>query len=76
MSPGAGGNPTQEVDPWGYALFEHSAATAPSRKIVMVLEAVYQQDFLPCSFGFRPARSACRQVTDGVICTSASKALP
>jgi retron-type reverse transcriptase len=24
----------------------------------MVLEAVYEQDFLPCSFGFRPARSA------------------
>ena len=24
----------------------------------MVLEAVYEQDFLPCSFGFRPGRSA------------------
>src|SRR5690606_7949874 len=23
-----------------------------------VLEAVYEQDFLPCSFGFRPGRSA------------------
>jgi RNA-directed DNA polymerase len=24
----------------------------------MVLELVYEQDFLPCSFGFRPGRSA------------------
>ena len=24
----------------------------------MVLEAAYEQDFLPCSFGFRPGRSA------------------
>jgi RNA-directed DNA polymerase len=24
----------------------------------MVLESVYEQDFLPCSFGFRPGRSA------------------
>jgi hypothetical protein len=28
------------------------------RAIVTVLEAVYEQDFLPCSFGFRPGRSA------------------
>jgi RNA-directed DNA polymerase len=28
------------------------------RAIVMVLEAVYEQDFLACSFGFRPGRSA------------------
>jgi RNA-directed DNA polymerase len=27
------------------------------RAIVMVLEAMYEQDFLPCSFGFRPGRS-------------------
>jgi len=25
---------------------------------VMVLEAIYEQDFLPCSYGFRPGRSA------------------
>jgi retron-type reverse transcriptase len=24
----------------------------------MVLEAIYEQDFLPCSYGFRPRRSA------------------
>ncbi len=28
------------------------------RAVVMVLEALYEQDFLPCSFGFRPGRSA------------------
>jgi RNA-directed DNA polymerase len=28
------------------------------RAVVMVLEAVYEQDFLPYSFGFRPGRSA------------------
>src|SRR5262249_6474792 len=28
------------------------------RAIVMVLEAIYEQDFLPCSYGFRPGRSA------------------
>ncbi len=28
------------------------------RAVVMVLNAVYEQDFLDCSFGFRPGRSA------------------
>jgi RNA-directed DNA polymerase len=28
------------------------------RAVAMVLEAVYEQDFLDCSFGFRPQRSA------------------
>ena len=28
------------------------------RVIVMALEPIYEQDFLPCSFGFRPGRSA------------------
>ena len=28
------------------------------RAVAMVLEAVYEQDFLPCSYGFRPGRSA------------------
>lgn len=27
------------------------------RAVVMLLEPVYEQDFLPCSFGFRPGRS-------------------
>lgn len=28
------------------------------RGVVMVLEAIYEQDFLDCSYGFRPGRSA------------------
>ena len=41
--------------PLGIPSFEDKLA---QRAIVMVLEAVYEQDFLPCSFGFRPSRSA------------------
>jgi retron-type reverse transcriptase len=28
------------------------------RAVSMVLEAIYEQDYLPCSYGFRPGRSA------------------
>ena len=28
------------------------------RSVVMILEAIYEQDFLDCSYGFRPGRSA------------------
>ena len=41
--------------PLGIPTFEDKVA---QRAIVMVLEAVYEQDFLLCSFGFRPGRSA------------------
>ena len=41
--------------PLGLPTFEDKVA---QRAIVMVLEAVYEQDFLPCSYGFRPGRSA------------------
>jgi RNA-directed DNA polymerase len=41
--------------PLGIPTFEDKVA---QRAIVMVLEAVYEQDFLSCSFGFRPGRSA------------------
>ena len=41
--------------PLGIPSFEDKLA---QRAIVMVLEQVYEQDFLPCSFGFRPGRSA------------------
>jgi len=41
--------------PLGIPTFEDKLA---QRVIVMVLEAVYEQDFLSCSFGFRPGRSA------------------
>jgi group II intron reverse transcriptase/maturase len=41
--------------PLGIPTFEDKVA---QRAIVMVLEAVYEQEFLPCSYGFRPERSA------------------
>ena len=41
--------------PIGIPTFEDKIA---QRAITMVLEAVYEQDFLPCSYGFRPGRSA------------------
>jgi RNA-directed DNA polymerase len=41
--------------PLGIPTFEDKVA---QRAIVMVLEAVYEQDFLSCSYGFRPERSA------------------
>ena len=41
--------------PLGIPAFEDKVA---QRAIAMVLEAVYEQDFLSCSYGFRPGRSA------------------
>src|SRR3974377_1639232 len=41
--------------PLGLPTLEDKVA---QRAIVMVLEAVYEQDFLVCSYGFRPGRSA------------------
>lgn len=41
--------------PLGIPTFEDKVA---QRAIVMVLEALYEQDFRPCSYGFRPGRSA------------------
>ena len=41
--------------PLGIPTFEDKVA---QRAIVMALEPIYEQDFLPCSFGFRPGRSA------------------
>jgi group II intron reverse transcriptase/maturase len=41
--------------PLGIPTFEDKGA---QRAIAMVLEVVYEQDFLPCSYGFRPGRSA------------------
>lgn len=44
-----------ETRPIGIPTFEDKIA---QRAYAMVLEAVYEQDFLPCSYGFRPGRSA------------------
>lgn len=41
--------------PLGIPTFEDKIL---QRAVAMVLEAVYEQDFLPCSYGFRPGRSA------------------
>ena len=42
------------MHPLGIPTFEDKVA---QRAIVMILEPIYEQDFLPCSYGFRPARS-------------------
>jgi RNA-directed DNA polymerase len=44
-----------ETRPLGIPTFEDKVL---QRAVVMVLEAVYEQDFKNCSFGFRPGRSA------------------
>jgi RNA-directed DNA polymerase len=44
-----------ETRPIGIPTFEDKVL---QRAVVMVLEAVYEQDFLDCSYGFRPGRSA------------------
>jgi RNA-directed DNA polymerase len=41
--------------PLGIPTFEDKVA---QRAVSMVLEAIYEQDFYPCSYGFRPGRSA------------------
>lgn len=43
-----------ETRPIGIPTFEDKVL---QRAIAMVLEAVYEQDFLPCSYGFRPGRN-------------------
>ena len=47
--------------PLGLPTFEDKVA---QRVIVMVLELVYEQDFLPCSYGSRPGRSAHQALQD------------
>ena len=44
-----------ETRPLGIPTFEDKVL---QRAVVMLLEAVYEQDFLDCSYGFRPQRSA------------------
>jgi RNA-directed DNA polymerase len=51
----------RESRPIGIPTFEDKIA---QRAYAMVLEAVYEQDFLPCSYGFRPGRSAHDAVQD------------
>ena len=49
---GSGGAQTRPI---GIPTFEDKVL---QRAVAMVLEAVYEQDFLDCSYGFRPGRSA------------------
>jgi RNA-directed DNA polymerase len=44
-----------EMRPLGIPTFEDKVL---QRAVAMVLEAVYEQEFLDCSYGFRPERSA------------------
>jgi RNA-directed DNA polymerase len=44
-----------ETRPLGIPTFEDKVL---QRAVVMVLEALYEQDFRDCSYGFRPGRSA------------------
>ena len=48
----------RETRPIGIPTFEDKVL---QRAVAMVLEAVYEQDFLDCSYGFRPGRSAHRR---------------
>ena len=49
-----------ETRPIGIPTFEDKVL---QRAVAMVLEAVYEQDFLDCSYGFRPGRSAQQALT-------------
>jgi RNA-directed DNA polymerase len=49
-----------ETRPIGIPTFEDKVL---QRAVVMALEAVYEQDFLDCSYGFRPGRSAHQALT-------------
>lgn len=53
--------------PLGIPTFEDKLL---QRAVAMVLGAVYEQDFMPCSFGFRPGRSAhqaLRSIREGAM---------
>ena len=54
------GNPA-ETRPIGIPTFEDKVL---QRAVVMALEPVFEQDFLGCSYGFRPGRSAHQALRD------------
>jgi RNA-directed DNA polymerase len=55
------GTGTKETRPLGIPTFEDKVL---QRATVLVLEAIYEQDFYPCSYGFRPGRSAHQALGD------------
>ena len=50
-----------ETRPIGIPTFEDKVL---QRAVVMLLEPIYEQDFLDCSYGFRPGRSAHQALAD------------
>lgn len=57
-----------QTRPIGIPTFEDKIL---QRAVAMVLEAIYEQDFLDCSYGYRPGRSAhqaLEKVRDGLVC--------
>ena len=48
------GHGTDDLRQIGIPTFEDKVL---QRGVVMLLEPIYEQDFLPCSYGFRPGRS-------------------
>lgn len=56
------GGSTTETRPIGIPTFEDKLL---QRAVAMILEPIYEQDFLDCSYGFRPGRSA-HQALDAV----------
>jgi group II intron reverse transcriptase/maturase len=56
------GDPNAKASrPIGIPTFEDKVL---QRAVLMVLEAVYEQDFMSCSYGFRPGRSAHQALDD------------
>ena len=58
----------KQTRPIGIPTFEDKVM---QRSVAMALEAVYEQDFLDCSYGFRPGRSAhqaLRALRDEMMC--------
>jgi RNA-directed DNA polymerase len=51
----------RETRPLGIPTFEDKVL---QRAVVMALEPIYEQDFLPCSYGYRPGRSAHQALQD------------
>jgi group II intron reverse transcriptase/maturase len=55
------GSDPSKKRPIGVPTFEDKIL---QRSVAMVLEAIYEQDFLDCSYGFRPERSAHQAIGD------------
>jgi RNA-directed DNA polymerase len=55
------GSDPSKTRPIGVPTFEDKVL---QRAVTMVLEVVYEQDFLDCSYGFRPGRSAHQAIRD------------